>query len=178
MFEAIRFARIHQSWIALLPALLVYVLLLMGQLKGFSLIDPLQPIWHVAAVLLGLSLMGAIFARRTAKLLAPVKFLVGSLVFLSVALYVLVVLFGNQFTQEVEGQSAGAYAVVRRGGMGSSWTDVVERRVYGFILVRERNIVQYDRENVIRIDDSEQGKLRIHLQELGKPDRVDVIPVG
>lgn len=169
------------SWPLLLAALLAYGLIFVSWLEGIGLVYPLSLLFHVVVVASGLLLMGFILAQPSAKLLAPVKIALGVAVFLSVLLYVLALLVGKASPVDADFVAGNrenvSYAAVRRGGMGNTWTDIVERRVYGFILVRDRNVAQYERENVVRIDGGEPGKLKIYLRELGKPDRIDEIPI-
>lgn len=170
------------SWGALGLALVGYALLWLGPLEGFGLIEPLQPLWHAAVMALGLLLMGQVLSRVVPSGLGVFKGLLGAGVFLSVLVYVLGLLVLPRASQDTALRAQPApdlhYAAVRQGGMGNTWTRVVERRTYAFAVVRERTIATYAREQVLHIDASEPGKLKVHLQELGKPARVVDLPVS
>lgn len=163
-------------------ALLVYALLWVGPLQGFGLVDPLQPLWHAAVIGLGLVLMGQVLSRDTPRGLAPLKYLLGAGVCLSVAVYALGLLWGAPLAGDAVVRADSGRGVthiaVRRGGIGSTWTDLVERRTFAYLVVRERAIAQYEREQVLRIDSSEPGRVRVHLQAPGKPDRIDDLLPG
>lgn len=172
----------RSSWAALGLALGAYALLWLGPLAGFGLIDPLQPVWHAAVIALGLLLMGQVLSRAVPKGWAVLKILLGVGVFLSVLLYGLGLLMMPRATAETgvraEPGPGLSYAAVREGGMGSTWTRLVERRTYAGVIVRERTIGQYEREQVLRIEASEPGTLRVHLQAYGQPVRVVELPAG
>lgn len=171
----------NPPWPALLIALLIYALLLFGRINGFGLIDPLQPFLHALILFFGLWLMALFFAKTAPKSLVLVKNMLGASIFLCVLLYLSAMFVGSTTSRDsmtdLVGRNDVCYAAVRKGGVGSSWVDIVERRVHFLVFVRERSVAQYERESVVFMDGSNPGEIRIHLREMGKPDRIDVIPV-